>query len=55
MNSIYFKQSELLLKIIPLIFKEKDLALKGGTAINNMEPHFFDRSGKKIHSIYQAK
>lgn len=33
-NSIYFKQTELLLKILPHIDKFKDFALKGGTAIN---------------------
>jgi predicted nucleotidyltransferase component of viral defense system len=31
---IFFKQAELLLKILPLIFKEEVFALKGGTAIN---------------------
>ena len=33
-DTIFFKQAELLLKILPLIFKEKVFALKGGTAIN---------------------
>ena len=33
-NSIYFKQAELLLRIIPLIDREAVFALKGGTAIN---------------------
>ncbi|PID59257.1 MAG: hypothetical protein CR986_06510 [Ignavibacteriae bacterium] len=33
-NSPYYKQAELLLKILPLINHDKELALKGGTAIN---------------------
>jgi len=33
-DTIFFKQAELLLKILPIIFKEKIFALKGGTAIN---------------------
>lgn len=33
-NTVYFKQAELLLRIIPLIDKEAVFALKGGTAIN---------------------
>ncbi len=33
-NTIYYKQVRLLLKLLPLINREKDLALKGGTAIN---------------------
>lgn len=33
-DSIYYKQAELLLKVLPLIFKDTGLALKGGTAIN---------------------
>lgn len=33
-ETIYFKQVQLLLKLLPLIQKEKELALKGGTAIN---------------------
>jgi hypothetical protein len=32
-NSLYFKQAELLLRIIPLIDREAVFALKGGTAI----------------------
>jgi len=33
-DTIFFKQAELLLRILPLIDKEEVLALKGGTAIN---------------------
>jgi predicted nucleotidyltransferase component of viral defense system len=33
-NSIYFKQVQLLVRILPFIAKEKCFALKGGTAIN---------------------
>jgi hypothetical protein len=34
MDNVYFKQAELLLRIIPLIDREAVFALKGGTAIN---------------------
>lgn len=33
-NSIYFKQVQLLVRILPFVSKEKCFALKGGTAIN---------------------
>jgi predicted nucleotidyltransferase component of viral defense system len=33
-DSSFFKQAELLLRILPYIYKERDFALKGGTAIN---------------------
>lgn len=33
-DSIYFRQVELLLKVLPFISKDADFALKGGTAIN---------------------
>jgi predicted nucleotidyltransferase component of viral defense system len=33
-DTVFFKQAELLLRILPLIYKEKGFALKGGTAIN---------------------
>jgi hypothetical protein len=33
-DNVYFKQVELLLRIIPFIDKEAVFALKGGTAIN---------------------
>jgi len=33
-DTFFFKQAELLLRILPLIHKEEVLALKGGTAIN---------------------
>jgi predicted nucleotidyltransferase component of viral defense system len=33
-DTVFFKQAELLLRILPLIYKEKVFALKGGTAIN---------------------
>jgi len=33
-DTIFFKQAELLLRILPLILKEDVFALKGGTAIN---------------------
>jgi Nucleotidyl transferase AbiEii toxin, Type IV TA system len=42
-NSLYFKQAELLLRIIPLIDREAVFALKGGTAIN-----FFTRDIPRI-------
>ncbi|GHT08394.1 hypothetical protein AGMMS49525_17590 [Bacteroidia bacterium] len=34
MNSIYREQVGLLLRILPLIYREKDFAVHGGTAIN---------------------
>jgi predicted nucleotidyltransferase component of viral defense system len=42
-DSIYFKQAEMLLRILPLIDKETAFALKGGTAIN-----FFIRNLPRI-------
>jgi hypothetical protein len=33
-GTVFFKQAELLLRILPLIYKEDVFALKGGTAIN---------------------
>jgi len=33
-DTVFFKQAELLLRILPLIYKEEMFALKGGTAIN---------------------
>ncbi|HUU41175.1 MAG TPA: nucleotidyl transferase AbiEii/AbiGii toxin family protein [Desulfatiglandales bacterium] len=33
-DTVFFKQAELLLRILPLIHKEEMFALKGGTAIN---------------------
>ena len=33
-DTVFFKQAELLLRILPLIYKEQEFALKGGTAIN---------------------
>ena len=33
-DSVYFRQAELLLQILPLIDREAAFALKGGTAIN---------------------
>jgi hypothetical protein len=33
-DTVFFKQAELLLRIMPLIYKEEVFALKGGTAIN---------------------
>ncbi len=33
-DTVFFKQAELLLRILPLIYKEEIFALKGGTAIN---------------------
>jgi hypothetical protein len=33
-DTIFFRQAELLLRILPLIHKEEVFALKGGTAIN---------------------
>lgn len=34
LNNIYYKQAELLLRVLPVIDKENDFALKGGTALN---------------------
>lgn len=33
-NSPYYKQAHLLLRVLPLIYKQKEFSLKGGTAIN---------------------
>ena len=33
-DTVFFRQAELLLRILPLIHKEEVFALKGGTAIN---------------------
>lgn len=33
-NSRFFKQAELLLRVLPIVNREKVFALKGGTAIN---------------------
>jgi predicted nucleotidyltransferase component of viral defense system len=33
-DNVYFKQADLLLNVIPFLYKEKDFAIKGGTAIN---------------------
>lgn len=33
-DTVFFKQADLLLRILPLIYKEDVFALKGGTAIN---------------------
>ncbi|AEP29373.1 nucleotidyl transferase AbiEii/AbiGii toxin family protein [Brumicola nitratireducens] len=33
-NSIYYKQVKMLVGVLPIVAKEKDFALKGGTAIN---------------------
>ena len=33
-DTVFFRQAELLLRILPLIHREKVFALKGGTAIN---------------------
>jgi len=33
-DSVYYKQAELLARVLPIINKDKELALKGGTAIN---------------------
>jgi len=33
-DTVFFKQAELLLRVLPLIYKEEMFALKGGTAIN---------------------
>jgi len=40
-DSVYFKQAELLLRILPLIDRETEFAMKGGTAIN-----LFARGGR---------
>ena len=34
MNSIYSEQVRLLLRILPILYKERDFAIHGGTAIN---------------------
>lgn len=33
-DSVYFRQAELLLRVLPLVDREAVFALKGGTAIN---------------------
>ena len=33
-DTVFFRQAELLLRVLPLIYKEEVFALKGGTAIN---------------------
>ncbi len=33
-DTIYYKQADLLLQVLPIVGREKDLALKGGTASN---------------------
>ncbi len=33
-NTIYYRQVKLLLQILPFVYEEKNIALKGGTAIN---------------------
>ncbi len=33
-NTVYYRQAELLLRILPVVHTETDFALKGGTAIN---------------------
>ena len=33
-DTVFFRQAELLLRILPLIYKEEVFALKGGTEIN---------------------
>jgi len=33
-NTSYYKQARLLLRVLPLIYKQEEFALKGGTAIN---------------------
>lgn len=39
-NSIYYKQVKMLVSVLPIVAKEKDFALKGGTAINLFEREF---------------
>ena len=45
-DTVFFKQAELLLRILPLIYKEDGFALKGGTAIN-----FFVRDLLELEGI----
>ena len=45
-NSPYYKQAELMLRILPIINNEKVFALKGGTAIN-----FFFRNSPGLNGI----
>lgn len=33
-TSVYFKQAQLLIQVLPLVFEKGVFALKGGTAIN---------------------
>ena len=33
-DTVFFKQAELLLRILPLVYEQDVFALKGGTAIN---------------------
>ena len=43
LNNIYYKQAELLLRVLPIIDRENEFALKGGTALN-----FFWRDSPRL-------
>ena len=45
-DTVFFRQAELLLRILPLIHKEEVFALKGGTAIGNL------RKEGEVMSVY---
>ncbi len=38
-DTVFLRQAELLLRILPLIHKEEAFALKGGTAIDHYSPN----------------
>jgi len=39
-DTVFFRQAELLLRMLPLIYREDMFALKGGTAINFLSGNF---------------
>lgn len=53
-NSIYYKQVQLLLRVLPLITEEDCFALKGGTAIN-LFVRDFPRLSVDIDLVYLPK
>lgn len=48
MNDQYKKQVALLIRIMPLVYRIKDFAVHGGTAINCFCSLNFDRRGQKF-------
>ena len=49
-DTVFFRQAELLLRILPLIHKEEVFGLKGGTAIN-----FFVRDLPRVSGARRRK